>query len=265
MVNMLIGLVVSFGMLLGAFVIEKGQIASLVLPSPAMIVFGGTIGAAIISFGFDGMISGFQALMASFKPGPDPEDLIKKICTMADKCRAEGLLTLQSMMTEPDFNTDNYLMLKEGIVLATDTKSAENMEATLSADLHSYTEARQQEVAVWEGAGGFSPTMGVIGTVMGLISVLSHMGSDTSALAGSIGVAFIATLYGVAFANIIYLPVATHLKICMKRQIIFREMIIDGMCMLVSGDSSRNIENKLALYYHAFPKCEDKYKAGIDN
>ena len=78
MVNMLIGLVVSFGMLLGAFVIEKGQIASLVLPSPAMIVFGGTIGAAIISFGFDGMISGFQALMASFKPGPDPEDLIKK-------------------------------------------------------------------------------------------------------------------------------------------------------------------------------------------
>ena len=138
------------------------------------------------------------------------------------------------------------------------------MQTTLEADIHSYKEKKEMEISVLEGAGGFSPTFGIIGTVMGLVQVLSNI-SDANSLAKSISSAFIATLYGIVFANVIYLPSANHLKVCLKRQLVYREMIIDGMCMLASGESSRNIENKLSLYYHAFEGGEKKYKAGIEN
>lgn len=266
MISTILGLVIAFGALLAGFIIEKGNLASLVMPSPFIIILGGTLGATIGSFGIDGIVDAFKGLMASFakKNQPDPEKLIEKISTMADLCRSQGLLQLQTRLGDADLQTENMLMLKEAMILATDMKDLEGMQAALEADITSYTLKKQQEIDVFEGMGGFSPTMGVIGTVMGLIQVLSNM-SDAEHLTAGIAVAFIATLYGVSFANVIYFPLANHLKIHLKRQRIFREMIIEGMSMLASGESSRNIVNKLSLYYHAFPKCEGKYKAGIEN
>lgn len=265
-ISTIIGLVIAFGALISGFVLEQGKVASLFLLSPFIIVFGGTMGAVIISYGFQDLIQAVKSLFRSFssRSKPDPETLIRKICQMADACRAEGLLKLQSMITDSEIQGENYLMLKEAMILATDMKNTESMQETLNADIESYTLKSQMEIDVFEGAGGFSPTLGIIGTVMGLVQVLSNM-SDAESLTAAIAVAFIATLYGVVFANILYLPAANHLKSCLKRQQIFRQMIVDGMCMLASGESSRNIENKLSLYYHAFPGGEEKYKAGIEN
>lgn len=246
---------------------EKGHLLSLVLPSPFIIVVGGTVGAVISSFGLQDVMQAFKGLAASFSPKnqPNPEKLIKKICSMADLCRSQGLLQLQTQLNDPELQTDNFLMLKEAMILATDMKDKEGMQETLEADIESYSAKIQMQIEVFDGAGGYSPTMGVIGTVMGLVQVLSNMSGDTNELTKSIGVAFVATLYGVSFANLIYFPFANHLKKFLKRQKIYRQMIIDGMCMLASGESSRNIENKLSLYYHAFPNGEKKYKSGIEN
>lgn len=150
------------------------------------------------------------------------------------------------------------------MILTLDMKSAEEIEAAMSSDIQSYSLQKQMEIDVFQGAGGFSPTMGVIGTVMGLIQVLGNM-SDAEELVASIGVAFVATLYGVVFANLIYFPAANRLKATLKRQKVFREMMVDGICLIASGKSSRDIENQLSLYYHAFPGGEKKYKDGINN
>ena len=103
------------------------------------------------------------------------------------------------------------------------------------------------EIAVFESAGGFAPTMGVIGTVMGLVTVLADM-SDAAELAASIATAFVATLYGVGVANIVFMRIATKLKSDLKRQKIQKELIVDGICLIAKGESPRNIENKLLLY-----------------
>ncbi|HEX3040319.1 MAG TPA: MotA/TolQ/ExbB proton channel family protein [Caproiciproducens sp.] len=265
-ISTIIGMIVGFGSLGLAYAIEKGNLLSLLLPSPFITVVGGTIGACIISFGLKGLLGAFKALFRSYskKNAPSPEALVTKLSEMADMCRKEGLLKLQTLLNDPDLNNDKYLLLKEGMILALDMKPAEDIENALQADLSTYSMQKQLEIEVFEGAGGYSPTMGVIGTVMGLVQVLSNM-SDAEHLTAAIAVAFVATLYGVVFANLIYLPAANHLKIALKREKVFREMMVDGICMIASGKSSRDIENNLALYYHAFEGGEKKYKEGINN
>lgn len=265
-ISSIAGLVIAFGSLIMGFVLEKGHPASLFLLSPFIIVFGGTAGAVISSYGLRDTWQALRSLVASYRKEnqPDPERLIRKICGMANICRSQGLLQLQTLLEDSELKTENMMLLKEAMILTTDMKDKKSMRETLEADIESYSIKKQMEIDVFEGAGGYSPTLGVIGTVMGLVQVLSNM-TDVGHLTMEIGVAFIATLYGVTFANILYFPFANHLKILLKRQRIFREMIIDGMGMLASGMSARNIENKLALYYHAFPNSEGKYKAGIEN
>lgn len=265
-ISTLIGLIVAFGSLIGGYIIEKGVLSSLAAVSPFLIVVGGTIGAVILSCGIHDLIGALKSFVSSLftKNAPKPEKLIQKMSEMADLCRREGLLKLQTMLTDPDLNNDNYLPLKEGMILTLDMKSAEEIEAAMESDIQTYTLQKQMEIEVFQSAGGFSPTMGVIGTVMGLIQVLGNM-SDAAELTKSIGIAFIATLYGVVFANLIYLPAANRLKGILKRQKVFREMMVEGICLIASGKSSRDIENQLALYYHAFPGGEKKYKEGINN
>jgi chemotaxis protein MotA len=268
-ISTIIGLLVSIGGILAGYVMDSGALISLLKPSSFLIVVVGTIGVVITSFGLGDTLRACKALFQSYNKNnqPNPDELIKKICELADLCRSQGLLQLQSRMGDSDLNSENYLMLKEAMVLATDTKNVDTMQNTLQADIDSYTQKKQLEIDIFTEAGGYSPTLGIIGTVMGLVQVLSHMSatSSTADLTQGIASAFIATLYGIFFANVLYLPAANHLKTCLKRQLIFRDMIIDGMSMLASGESSRNIENKLSLYYHAFPHSEDKYKAGIEN
>jgi chemotaxis protein MotA len=268
-ISTIVGLLVSIGGIIAGYLLDGGEVNALIRLSPFLVVVVGTIGVVITSFGLVDVGNAVKSLFASYNPKnkPDPEALIKKICDLADLCRSQGLLQLQSRLNDSDLNHENYLMLKEAMILATDIKNTETMQETLQADIASYTQKKQLEIDIFVEAGGYSPTLGIIGTVVGLVQVLStiDVNASTAALTTGIASAFIATLYGIFFANVVYLPAANHLKTCLKRQLVFRDMIVDGMCMLASGESSRNIENKLARYYHAFPNCEDKYKAGIEN
>lgn len=265
-ISTIIGIVVAFGSLIFGYIYEKGAISSLFIISPFIIVFGGTLGAVILSFGFHDLAGAVKSLFKSFlnKNAPDPEKLIHKISQMADTCRKEGLLSLQNVLNDSELNMDNYLLLKEGVILTLDMKSAEIIEEALESDIQTYSLQKQFEIDVFQGAGGFSPTLGIIGTVMGLVQVLSNI-SDAEQLTAAIAMAFVATLYGVVFANLIYFPAANRLKSTLKRQKVFREMMVEGICMVSSGKSSRDVENQLSLYYHAFPGCEKKYKAGVNN
>jgi chemotaxis protein MotA len=263
-ISVLFGLLLAFGGLIVGFVMEKGVIGSLFLASPFIIVFGGTMGAVITSFGLSDCLSALKAFAASFlgKSKPNPEALIKKMTSIAERCRAEGLLVLQNMINDKDIKDDQYLLLKEGMLLLMDMKDIGTVQSVLESDLNAYTAKCQVNIEVFSGAGGFSPTLGIIGTVMGLVQVLSNM-QDAEQLTASIAVAFIATLYGVVFANLIYLPIANMLKSDLKRQKLYKQLIIDGIMLIASGENPRDLQNKLSLYYQAFPGGEKKYKKGI--
>jgi chemotaxis protein MotA len=264
-IAVILGLVISFGSLILGYTLEHGVLSSLFLLSPFVIVFGGTVGAVVLSSKITDITSAMKSLVRSFsnKSSGDPTHVIEKITAMADACRQGGLLKLQELLTDPDLNKEDYFILKEGMVLALDMKSADEIQYALESDIRAYTAQKQMEIAVFTAAAGFSPTLGVIGTVMGLIQVLSNM-TDAAALTASIGVAFVATLYGVVLANLVYLPFASRLKSVLKRQQIVKEMMMEGICMIARGEASRNIENKLSVYYQVFPHGAKKYKEGID-
>lgn len=264
--SLIIGILVSLGSILAGFTLEHGQIRSLLLDSPAIIVIGGTIGATLASYSIKDIGNAFKALTYTFskKSKGDPNTVIEKISQIAEICRRDGLLKIEEQLKDADFEKDEFLFLKEGLILAMEGRQEEEIQYILESDIRAFTLQKQLEINVFESAGGFSPTMGVLGTVMGLVTVLANM-SDAKSLAASIATAFVATLYGVGLANIVYLPIATKLKSDLKRQKIQKEMIMDGVCMLVKGEASRNISNQLSLYYQAFPGGKSKYKDGINN
>ncbi len=265
-ISVIIGLILAFGSLIFGYTLEEGQLSALILLSPFVIVFGGTWGAVILSNNLSDIQQAFKSLLASYTTNMSkaPELIITKITSIADVCRQSGLLKLEEVLKDPELDRDEYLILKEGIVLTLEGKSADDMRDVLDSNIHAFTIQKQQEIAVLTGAGGFSPTLGIIGTVMGLIHVLGNM-TDTESLTSSISVAFIATLYGVVFANLLYLPAANRLKSYLKRQQVLKEMMAEGICLIAKGESSRNIVNKLSLYYQAFAGQEKKYKEGVIN
>lgn len=265
--SLIIGIIFGFVAVLFGFMEEGGKLAGLFAPSSMLIVIGGTIGAVIASCSLSDISKAFKAVKYTFskKSKGDPKMLIEKLAKISDMCRREGILKIEDALKDPDINKDDYLFLKEGLILILDGKGEEEIAYVLESDIRAFALQKHLEIAVFESAGGYSPTMGVIGTVMSLVNVLADMGSDPAGLAKSIATAFIATLYGVGLANLLYLPIATKLKSDLKRQKIQKEMILDGVCMIARGEASRNIENKLSLYWQAFPGGAKKYKAGIEN
>ncbi|KEZ89029.1 motility protein A [Lacrimispora celerecrescens] len=265
--SLLIGIIIGIGALITGFVLEKGAIYSLFLLSPFIIVVGGTVGAVIASYSLTDIAMAMRAMFRSFKHphSASLEKMIAKISMIATRYRAEGVTCLENISRDPELNQEEYLLLKEGLVLIQEMKSPESIQYTLESDIRAYVQQKSIEASVFEAAAGFSPTMGVIGTVMGLIMVLASGFEDPSELAGSIGTAFVATLYGVCFANLIYMPIANKLKTQLKRKHIQKEMIVDGVCMIANGNTSRNIENELALYFQAFSDGATRYKRGIEN
>lgn len=261
----ILGIILALGALVLGFTLEKGVIASLFLLSPFIIVFGGTIGAVVASSSFKDLLAAMRALRKSFSKASQgtPTEVLEKIVTLSETARKDGLVVLEGELRNPQMNKEEYLMLKEGIVLLSMGKDSEEIRYILASDIRAYLTQRQLEIDIFESAAGYSPTMGIIGTVLGLVQVLSNFDSPEE-LTKSIATAFIATLYGVTFANVIYLPIANRLKRNMKRQHVQKQMIMDGICMIADGVVPRDVQNHLALYYQAFDES-GKYKEGIDN
>lgn len=226
-----------------AFLMDGGHILALVKPTAAMIVFGGTIGATVVSFTMS-EIKTIPKLMAiiMFQKLPDEILLIDQIVGLADKVRREGLLYLENQLPQIE---DGFM--RKGIQLVVDGTDPELVRQILETEIYSIQERHHTGASIFEAAGGYAPTMGIIGTVMGLVHVLSNLESPET-LGPSIALAFIATLYGIGSANILWLPISGKLTNMSKKEIMLRELMLEGIISIQAGYNPLLIRERLSAF-----------------
>ena len=245
--SLVIGLASAVGALLVAFMMEGGSPVKLVGPSALVIIAGGMFGALTVSFGLAKVMKLPGGVIKSMKPTPhNGVKLVDLFIYYSEKARKEGLLSLEGD-TEADASFDP--LIKKGLSLVIDGTDANAIKEIFEIEIMEYEEREKSEIMVFEQAGGFCPTMGIIGTVLGLVTVLSHL-SEPERLGESIAAAFLATLYGIGFANIFFLPVANKLKGILKEQIAEKNLILTGLISLQAGDNPRILKDKLMGFLH---------------
>jgi chemotaxis protein MotA len=239
----LAGLVIGIGAILGGQVLEGGHIASLVQPTAMMIVLGGTLGAVMLQSPFNTFWRGLRMLAWVFAPPAiEHQRMIEQLAQWSFRSRREGLLALENFIPQI---ADAFT--RKGLQLLVDGADPERLREAMEVELTTYEDEMRQGAKIWESAGGYSPTIGILGAVLGLIHVMENL-SDPSKLGAGIAVAFVATIYGVGMANLIFLPVSNKLKACIARQITYREMVLDGLLGIAAGDNPRIIESRLQGY-----------------
>jgi chemotaxis protein MotA len=239
----LLGFILGFGSLIAAFLVEGGKITALYSFSALLIVLGGTLGANAVSFGLEDFKRAPKLLTISFKDRKyNFNDLIQQFVGFADQARREGILSLENNLEQIDDN-----LLKTGLQLIIDGIETPVFRDLLENEISYMEERHERGISFFETAGGFSPTMGIIGTVMGLVHVLGHM-STPEALAPAIAVAFIATLYGVSLANLFWLPVASKLKAKSKEEILYHSLTVEGLLSVQEKENPNFIREKLLSF-----------------
>jgi chemotaxis protein MotA len=239
----IIGICIGFGAVFGGAVLEGLHIGALLQGTAALIVLGGTFGAAFISFPLPAIIKAFKDVRIAFLPPLiDPESVVKDIINYATKARRNGLISLEQ---EAQSVKDPFI--KKGISLVVDGIDPQKLRETLEAEIMAYEDHTKHSAEFFEAAGGYAPTIGIIGAVLGLIHVMNNL-ADPSKLGAGIAVAFVATIYGLMTANIVCLPIGSKLKIRMKEEIVRRVMIVEGLIAIQNGENPHFIEQKLRAF-----------------
>lgn len=238
----IIGLALGLGAIIGGAALEGLHLTALVQPTAALIVLGGTFGAAFIAFPMSTAIQGFKDIKLLFAGHAGNEDLITEICGYAAKARKNGIISL-----EQDAQNHKDRFMKKAISLSVDGVEPKDIKELMEIELGAFEEHAKMSVEFFEAAGGFAPTIGIIGAVLGLIHVMSNL-EDTSKLGAGIAVAFVATIYGLITANIVCLPAATKLKHRVKEEVLRKEMIIAGIVSIQNGENPRFIDSRLRSY-----------------
>lgn len=239
-----IGIILAFGSIILGFLLDGGTVSKLVGVSAALIVFGGTFGAVFVSFSLSDLAKVPKSLKAVFQNQKvDFEGNIKTIVMLAQKARQEGILSLEEEINRTEMNET----LKKGIRLVVDGIDVNLIKNIMELDIYIYNKYEKKAADIFESAGGYAPTMGIIGTVMGLIQVLGNM-SNPTALAESIASAFIATLYGISSANLLWLPMANKIKGSIEMVNLEKELIMEGVLSIQQGENPRIIEEKLKSF-----------------
>lgn len=239
----IIGLVVGLGAILGGQFLEGGHLSSLVQPTAFVIVMGGTFGAVMLQSPFATFMQGMGMVKWVFTPPAlGQRELIDRMAEWSHAARKEGLLALEGYLAElPD------PFLRKGLQLLVDGAEPERVREVLEVEIGVQEEQLKLAAKIWESAGGYAPTIGILGAVMGLIHVMENL-SDPSKLGAGIAVAFVATIYGVGSANLVFLPIAKKLLAHVSRLTLTREMYVDGLIGIASGDNPRIIESRLQGY-----------------
>lgn len=234
------GVILGFIAIIGGNYLEGGNIAALVNLPAAFIVVGGTIAAAMLQTPWQGMKFALSRLMCVFSPPLFGfSDGAKKVVSWAASARKDGLLGLEDIAdTEPD------LFARKGLQLLVDGSEPENIRNVLEVETVVIEQRDIDASKFYESMGGYAPTIGIIGAVMGLIHVMGNL-ADPSKLGSGIAVAFVATIYGVGFANLLLLPIANKLRGLARSQAQYRELIIEGIISIAEGENPRAIELKL--------------------
>ena len=249
----IIGIILGIGGLLAGFVLEKGDPLALIAGPAALIVFGGTSGAVIASFPLADLKHITQWFKIAFtNQSFGTLEAYETLVRFAEKARREGLLSLEQ---ELESVTDRFT--RQGMQLVIDGTDPEITREILESNISVLENRHKMGIHVFEAAGGYSPTMGIVGTVMGLIHVLGNL-SDPSALSGAIAGAFIATLYGVGAANLLWLPIGTKLKSKDHAEVAAMEMILDGIISIQAGENPAILKEKLKTHLGNIPEPQEQ-------
>jgi chemotaxis protein MotA len=209
----------------------------------AVIVLGGTFGAVFVSYPFQDVMEGFRGVRKVLKEPPqDPFQIIQQIITYANKARREGILSL-----EKEIKNIQDPFLAKALTMSVDGIEPHVIREAMESELEYLNEYGKVSSKVWRAAGGYAPTIGILGAVLGLIHVMENL-SDPSKLGAGIAVAFVATVYGVGSANLLFLPMATKLEVRNRQVMILNEMILEGVVALSTGENPRLIEEKLTSF-----------------
>mgnify|MGYP000710605893 CR=1 FL=1 len=244
----ILGVVVAFAAILGGNYLEGGHIESLFNGPAALIVIGGTVAAIMLQTPFTMLKRGLIMLKWVFMPPyVSLDDGIEKVIAWSMRARKEGLLGLEAAVEK-----EEEAFAEKGLQLLVDGAEPEVIRNVLELDLISKERFDLGSAKIYDGMGGYSPTIGIIGAVMGLIHVMSNL-ADPSSLGSGIATAFVATIYGVAFANLFLLPVASKLRALARIQAQYRELIIEGIISIADGENPRTIELKLDGFLEVKP------------
>jgi chemotaxis protein MotA len=239
----IIGILVAVTGILAGLLIEGGSIRQVVQPTAAMIVFGGTLGAVMLQFPLAAVWGAFKKITQVFLGGEkDNERALKQIIDFANKARRSGIVSLDQELGRIQ---DSFL--KQAIMLAVDGTEPSELRKIMEIQIENRADAEERIPAVFESAGGFSPTIGIIGAVLGLIQVMQHL-DKIDEVGKGIAVAFVATIYGVGAANLILLPAAGKLKIRIQEERMHKEMLLEGVVSILEGMNPRMIEIKLQSF-----------------
>jgi chemotaxis protein MotA len=241
----LIGLVLAFAAVLIGSVLKGAGLKALLSGAAFMIVVVGTVAAICLQTPLPVMKRSLRILPWIFRPPlVERADLIKKMVDWSNTARKQGLLGLEGAI---DKEPDDFV--RKGLQLVVDGSEPDVIRNTLEVDLHVREQADTRAAKVFEGMGIYSPTLGIIGAVLGLMSVMQNL-ADPSKLGQGIAAAFVATIYGIGLANLFFLPAASKLKVAIQSMSEAREMVIEGMISIAQGENPRSIESKLQGYLH---------------
>jgi chemotaxis protein MotA len=234
------GVVLAIAGIVAGLLMEGGHLSQILQPTAALIVFGGTLGAVLLQFPMAAVAGAFGRILHIFSaPRKQDDQLIKQLVGFANKARRNGVVSLDA-----DLVTIQDPFLKQAVMLAVDGTEPVDLRRIMQVSLDSSTENEERFPSVFESAGGFSPTIGILGAVLGLIQVMEHL-DNIAEVGRGIAVAFVATIYGVGIANLFFLPMAGKMRLRLRDDVKRREMMLEGVISILEGMNPRMLEVKL--------------------
>ena len=247
-----IGILLAAGGIVTGLLLEGGNLSQVLQPTAAMIVFGGTAGAVLIQFPLAIVLQAVRRLAHVFvEPRLDPQELITQLVQYANHARRYGIISL-----DEELNSIQDLFLKKSLMMAVDGMEPQELRKTMELELDNRMEDEEKLFHVFEAAGGFAPTIGIIGAVLGLIQVMQHL-DKIDEVGRGIAVAFVATIYGVGSANLFFLPAAGKLKIRLRGEQHMREMVLEGVVSILEGINPRMLQSKLEGFFAQLQHAEE--------
>jgi len=251
----IVGMLLALGSIIGGQILEGGHLGSIMQLTAFVIVMGGTIGAVCVQNSLPVVIRSVRLLGLVFQtPSHDVSGTIKVIVELANVSRKQGLLALEGKLKDIH---DSFFA--KGVQLIVDGTDPKVVHEILEIDMEHHEEHNLLGAKVWEAAGGYSPTVGIIGAVLGLIHVMENL-ADPSKLGGGIAVAFVATVYGVGAANLFFLPFASKIKRKISDESAARNVIIMGLVGLAQGENPRLLQEKLEGFLPQDERTQEEKK-----
>ncbi len=237
------GLLLGLAAIIGGLMLEGGHPASLLQVTALLVVVGGTAGAVMLQSSAQQFSDAMRMARWVFKPPVhEPKKLIARVSGWSQIARRSGLLALETAI---DASREPFE--RKGLQLLVDGAEPNVLREALELELNAFEARHRAAARVWEAAGGYAPTVGILGAVMGLIQVMENL-TDPAKLGAGIAVAFVATIYGVGLANLVFLPIANKIKTLVAREVSLREMLIEGLVGIANGENPRSIEIRLQGY-----------------